>query len=51
VGNVADPVPDAAPEHRMTMKRVPAVIVTTNKGRLMGTVTQEALERLLSSRP
>jgi CBS domain-containing protein len=36
---------------RMRKKRVPAVIVTTNKGRLMGTVTQEALERLLSSRP
>jgi CBS domain-containing protein len=36
---------------RMTKKNVPAVIVTTNKGRLMGTVTQEALERLLSSRP
>jgi CBS domain-containing protein len=35
---------------RMREKRVPAVIVTTNKGRLMGTVTQEALERLLSSR-
>jgi len=35
---------------RMRDKKVPAVIVTTNKGRLMGTVTQEALERLLSSR-
>ena len=35
---------------RMKKKKVPAVIVTTNKGRLMGTVTQEALERLLSSR-
>jgi CBS domain-containing protein len=34
---------------RMKKKRVPAVIVTTNEGRLMGTVTQEALERLLSS--
>src|SRR5262249_12062637 len=34
---------------RMRKKKVPAVIVTTNKGRLMGTVTQEALERLLSS--
>jgi CBS domain-containing protein len=36
---------------RMRTKKVPAVIVTTNKGRLMGTVTQEALERLLTSRP
>jgi CBS domain-containing protein len=36
---------------RMRKKNVPAVIVTTNKGRLMGSVTQEALERLLSSRP
>ena len=36
---------------RMSKKKVPAVIVTTNKGRLMGTVTQEALERLISSRP
>jgi CBS domain-containing protein len=36
---------------RMRHKRVPVVIVTTNKGRLMGSVTQEALERLLSSRP
>jgi CBS domain-containing protein len=35
---------------RMRDKKVPAVIVTTNKGRLMGTVTQEALERLVSSR-
>jgi CBS domain-containing protein len=34
----------------MREKRVPAVLVTTNKGRLVGTVTQEALERLLSSR-
>ena len=36
---------------RMREKKVPALIVTTNKGRLMGTVTQEALDRLLSSRP
>src|SRR5919106_1426008 len=36
---------------RMSKKKVPAVIVTTNNGRLMGTVTQEALERLLSPRP
>lgn len=36
---------------RMREKKVPAVIVTTNKGRLMGTVTQEALDRLLSSHP
>jgi CBS domain-containing protein len=35
---------------RMRTKKVPAVIVTTNKGRLMGTVTQEALDRLLSTR-
>ena len=34
---------------RMRKKNVPAVIVTTNKGRLMGAVTQEALERLTSS--
>lgn len=34
---------------RMKKKNVPALIVTTNKGRLMGTVTQEALERLLAS--
>jgi CBS domain-containing protein len=34
---------------RMRKKKVPAVIVTTNKGQLMGTVTQEALERLTSS--
>ena len=34
---------------RMRNKKVPAVIVTTNKGRLMGTVTQHALDRLLSS--
>jgi CBS domain-containing protein len=36
---------------RMRKKRVPAVIVTTNKGRLMGTVTQAALEESLSSQP
>jgi CBS domain-containing protein len=35
---------------RMRTKKVPAVIVTTNKGRLMGTVTREALDRLLSTR-
>jgi len=35
---------------RMRTKNVPAVIVTTNKGRLLGVVTQEALERLLTSR-
>jgi rhodanese-related sulfurtransferase len=35
---------------RMRNKKVPAVIVTTSKGRLMGTVTQEALDRLLPSR-
>jgi uncharacterized ferredoxin-like protein len=33
---------------RMRNKKVPAVIVTSNKGRLMGTVTQEALDQLLS---
>src|SRR5919106_6970671 len=36
---------------RMKKRKVPAVIVTTNKGRLMGAATQEALERLLSPRP
>jgi CBS domain-containing protein len=36
---------------RMRKKKVPAVIVTTNKGRLMGTVTLEALDRLLSPHP
>jgi CBS domain-containing protein len=35
---------------RMRKKNVPAVIVTTNKGRLMGVVTQGALERLLSAK-
>ena len=35
---------------RMKKRNVPAVIVTTNKGRLMGAATQEALERLTSSR-
>lgn len=33
---------------RMKKRSVPAVIVTTNKGRLIGAATQEALERLLS---
>ena len=33
---------------RMKKKKVPAVIVTTNKGRLMGVATQQALERLIS---
>lgn len=32
---------------RMRNRRVPAVIVTTNKGRLLGAVTQAALERLV----
>jgi predicted transcriptional regulator len=36
---------------RMRNKRVPTVIVTTHKGRLMGAATEGALERLLSSRP
>jgi CBS domain-containing protein len=35
---------------RMRKKKVLAVIVTTHEGRLMGTATQEALDRLLSSR-
>jgi CBS domain-containing protein len=35
---------------RMRKKKVAAVIVTTSKGRLIGAVTQEALERLTSSR-
>jgi rhodanese-related sulfurtransferase len=35
---------------RMKKRNVPAVIVTTNKGRLLGAVTQEALERLISLR-
>jgi CBS domain-containing protein len=35
---------------RMRKKNALAVIVTTHKGRLMGTATQEALDRLLSSR-
>lgn len=35
---------------RMRKKDVAAVIVTTNKGRLMGAATQEALERLLGSK-
>jgi CBS domain-containing protein len=35
---------------RMRNKNVPAVIVTTKKGRLMGAVTQESLDRLLSPR-
>jgi CBS domain-containing protein len=34
---------------RMRKKNVAAVIVTTNKGRLVGAVTQEALERLTST--
>lgn len=33
---------------RMKKKNVPAVIVTTNKGRLLGVATQEALEKLTS---
>ena len=32
---------------RMKKKKVPAVIVTTNNGRLVGAVTQQALERLV----
>jgi hypothetical protein len=31
----------------MRNKKVAAVIVTTNKGRLMGAVTQKSLDRLL----
>jgi len=41
--------PAAGLLERMRNKKVPAVIVTTNKGRLMGTATQAALERLLSA--
>jgi CBS domain-containing protein len=33
---------------RMKEKKVPAVIVTTRTGRLIGAVTQEALEKLLA---
>lgn len=33
---------------RMKKKKVPAVIVTTKNGRLLGAATQEALERLVS---
>jgi CBS domain-containing protein len=33
---------------QMRRKHVPAVIVSTNKGRLMGVVTQDALQRLVS---
>jgi CBS domain-containing protein len=33
---------------RMRKKHVPSVIVSTNKGRLMGVVTQDALQRLVS---
>lgn len=36
---------------RMEQRGVPAVIVTSNKGQLMGVVTQEALQRLLSAHP
>ncbi|MGH2748818.1 MAG: CBS domain-containing protein [Actinomycetota bacterium] len=36
---------------RMRKRNVPALIVTTSKGRLLGAATQEALERLLSSSP
>lgn len=35
---------------RMRQRRVPALIVTTNKGRLMGVATQDALARLTSAR-
>jgi CBS domain-containing protein len=35
---------------RMRKKHVPAVIVSTNKGRLMGVVTQQALQRLVQKR-
>lgn len=34
---------------RMKNRNVPAVIVTTKKGRLLGAATQRALERLISS--
>ena len=32
---------------RMTKRKVPAVLVTTNKGRLVGVATQEALHRVI----
>ena len=35
---------------RMRKKHVPAVIISTNKGRLMGVVTQRALENLVSEK-
>jgi CBS domain-containing protein len=58
VGHVMEPGPTTVRPsepaegllERMREKNVPAVIVTTNKGRLMGTVTQDALARLLTSR-
>lgn len=40
--------PAAGLLERMKKRKVPAVIVTTTKGRLVGAATQEALERLLS---
>ena len=36
---------------RMKKRKVPAVIVTTNKGRLLGAATQKALEGLLQRKP
>jgi CBS domain-containing protein len=35
---------------RMEKKRVPTVIISTNKGRLMGVVTQNALDKLVSEK-
>lgn len=42
--------PAAGLLERMKRKNVPAVVVTTKKGRLLGAATQEALERLISGR-
>lgn len=39
--------PAGALLERMKKRKVPAVIVTTNKGRLLGAATQKALEELL----
>lgn len=41
--------PAAGLLERMKKKNVPAVIVTTRKGRLLGAATQEALEGLISA--
>lgn len=41
--------PAGALLERMKKRKVPAVVVTTKKGRLLGAATQQALERLVSS--